>query len=436
MSNRRKKRPKQSQYPEFFESYLKELAKEAAGKPLSESLKPGTAISQLIGRITELALDAEMSEHLGYEKHERQESGGRRVNTRNGSSKKTLKSSQGAIEVSIPRDRLGEFEPQLVPKKGRLTQEFEQRIVSLYTSGMTTADIAQHVAELYHTDISSMLVSRVVEKLEPELKAWRNRPLQSIYAVVFIDALYINVRHDSRVHSTALYTVCGYGEQGRLEVLGLYLSEEAQNVKESASFWHHVLVELQGRGVEHMLMVCADGLTGLPDAVEAVYPKAQFSPCVVHLVRSSTKRVRHTDRKALCKDLRAIYKAATYEQAELALETLQERWDSRYPALTRLWKGYLPRLAHLFDYTPALRTLVYTTNPIENVHRQFRKVSKNRALFPNVASAKRLFTLVARRVHDKNLAKRVRPDWRNILKSLHIHFGDVLDSEWGWRTLD
>ncbi|WP_164856407.1 IS256 family transposase [Lujinxingia sediminis] len=442
-NDKKKKRyPKTANsFPEPIDEYLREIAKAAAGKPLSESLKADGPLKQMIGRFVELAYEAEMDEHLGYERNERveEEEGGvkRRKNTRNGSYPKTLKTSHGATTVRVPRDRAASFEPQIVPKFAGITDEVEARIVSMYARGMTTRDINEHVHEMYGIETNPMFVSRVVERLEPELKVWRNRPLEPLYPIVFIDALHLKVRHSYGVRPTATYQICGYNESGHLEILGLYIAPEEHGSSESASFWHQVLLELEGRGVKDLLIVCADGLKGLEQAVGAVYPKARFQPCVVHLARNSFNVVSYKDRKALAKSLRAIYQATTSENAEIAFAALQNDWGHRYPGVVEQWEKNLVRLASLWSYGKDLRKLVYTTNPIENVHRQLRKVTKSRGAMPNVDSAKRLLTLVAMRINQKEQNKsRPRTDWRKIVCELHIHFGDRLPQEWGLRFLD
>lgn len=428
-------------FPEPIEEYLSQIAKQAAGKPLSESLTQDSPLSQLIGRVVEMAYAEELNQHLGYERHERavEPTGGpkRRKNTRNGSYAKTLKTSHGATTVEVPRDRDGSFEPQIIEKHRGMTAEMEARIVSMYACGMTTRDIQGHVEQMYGLETSPMFVSRVVEKLEPELKAWRNRPLEPVYPIVFIDAMHLKVRHSHGVRPTATYQICGYNESGHLDILGLYIAPEENGTSESASFWHQVLLELEGRGVVDLMIVSADGLSGLEQAVEAVYPSARFQPCVVHLTRNSFKLVSYKDRKKLATQLRAIYQAPTYEAAELALDELEAQWGRQYPGVVEQWKRHLPRLANLWTYGKALRKLVYTTNPIENVHRQLRKVTKNRGVMPNIDSATRLLTLVCMRLNDKEQNKqRRRNDWRQILRELHIHFGDRLPTDWGHRFMD
>lgn len=432
----------QNALPEPLEAYLQEAAKGAAGKPLSESLTPDSPLKKLIGRFVEVALEEEMRQHLGYDHHERRPSGSSsgatpRKNTRNGYSKKRLKTSYGQTHVQVPRDRQASFEPVVVPKYASVTEEVEARTLAMYAQGMTTREIQRHVEELYGFQASEMFVSRLTERLDPELAAWRARPLEATYAVVFIDAMHLKVRHAAAgaaagVHSTAAYTVTGYGENGTHEILGLYMAPEGTSPSESASFWHQVLVELEKRGLEQILILCADGLTGLEEAAGAVYPQARFQPCLVHLMRTSLRHVAYTERKAVARQLKHVYQAPTYESAEQALDRFALAHRDRYPAVVRLWQEKLPALAALFSYSEPLRKLVYTTNPIEGVHRQVRKVTKNRGVLPNVASAMRLLTLVLRDL-DQRQRKRARPDWRRIVAELHIHFTGRLPQDWGRR---
>jgi transposase-like protein len=274
-----------------------------------------------------------------------------------------------------------------------------------------------------------MFVSRVVERLDPELEAWRTRGLDDTYAILFIDAIHQKTRHNRTVRPTACYTVTGYGEAGVLEVLGVYTAPDAS--AESASFWHQVLIELQGRGVEQVLIVCADGLTGLPEAVDAVFPDARFQPCIVHLMRNTFRGVRWDDRRALAKDARRIYQAINFDEAEAMLEAFDTAWGTRYPASVGVWRKMLPKLIALYTYGKGLRKLVYTTNPIENVHRQMRKAFKTRGAMPNTASTIRLATLVLRKIDGKNQT-RYRSDWPTIVRELHIHFPS-LQENWGLR---
>ena len=420
-----------------LDAYLDTLAAQAAGRPLSESLAAGSPFAQLVGRFVELAYQHEMDEHLGYPAHARNPDGApQRTNARNGSSSKTLKTSHGPIEVRVPRDRDSSFEPRVVPKHQRVTDEVETRVLALYAKGMSTRELREQIAALYNLDVDADFVTRLLDKVEPELVEWRSRPLERLYPIVFIDAIHLKVRHSHGVDPTAVYLVSGYGESGRMGVLGVYMAPEGQTA-ESASFWHQVLVELQRRGADDLLMVCADGLTGLEQAVSAAYPKARFQPCVVHMVRASMRQVSQKERGRLGAALREIYQAPSFEAAGQAVVKLEQEWGAKHPGVVRQWKSDLGRLENLWSYGKALRKLVYTTNPIENTNRQVRKVVKTKGAMPSVRSALTLVTMVLRDVDVKAQAKKnPRPDWVAILSELHIHFPDRLPKDWGFRFLE
>ena len=435
--------PTQTRFGPEFDELFEKIAKDAAGKPLSESLKPdsGSMVAEAIGRIVEIAMQQEMTAHLGYEPHERLDPGQqgndeptRRLNTRNGTSKKTLKTSHGQTEINVPRDRDASFDPVILPKRSSVTQELEDRVIALYTSGLSTRDIQEHLVELYGVEASSDFISNLTRKLDEELTAWRNRPLNAVYPILYVDCIHIKVRHSHGVRSTAVYQLCGYNESGQLEVLGLYMAPEGETA-ESARFWHKCMIDLENRGVRDVLILCADGLEGLEKAAKAVWEEVQFSPCVVHLIRNSTKFVHHSDRKPLCKDLKTIYGATSYEVAELKLMEFKEQWNDKYPRIVEKWEGYLPRLKHLWEYGAAIRKLVYTTNPIENVRNQQRKVLKTKRSLPNIESCLRLMTLLARKITTKNLKRGRRLDWRKIVAGLHIHFEGRIPARWGLDQL-
>lgn len=430
----RKRKPEEEINP--LESYLRVIAKQGAGKPLSESLAEGSPLKDLIGRFVEIALEEEMREHLGYGPHDRLEGKAepdeRRENTRNGRTKKRLRTTHGATSIQVPRDRQGAFEPQIVPKYGTITAEVEQRVVSMYAAGMTTREIQAHVVELYGLEASEMFVSRIVERLDPMLAEWRSRPLETLYPVVYVDAIHQKVRHQTGITSTALYVVSGYGESGSMDILGVYIAPEGFSPAESASFWHQVLVTLEKRGLLDILVVCADELAGLEQAIASVYPRASFQPCVVHVMRSSMRHVPWSARREVARELKKIYQAPTYEKAELALETVRALYEKSYPGMVLKWTKTLPRLGELFRYSKVLRQLVYTINPIENVNRQIRKVTKNRGVMPNPESALRLVTLVLTRIDGRN-KERMRPDWTRIVQELAIHFPDRIPENWGLR---
>lgn len=416
---------------------------ESVGNPTPMSA--GSALARLIGRVFEVALEEELNEHLGYQPHERlvaeptdtaeEPAATRRANTRNGYTGKRLKTAVGSTSIQVPRDRDASFEPRLLPKHRSAAQHVEERVVAMYASGMSTSDISEHLSALYGFEASEMFVSRLIERLDPELNAWRNRPLEELYAIVYVDALHLKVRHPSGVASTAAYIASGYGEAGHLEVLGVWIapSEFSEGHGESARFWQTVFAELQKRGLKQLLIVSSDALSGMVEALAAVYPEAGHIPCVVHLMRASLSYVGSNDQKIVAADLKTIYQAPSYEAAEAALEACRQKYRTRYPAMLALWQRRLPELAALWNYTPVLRRLVYTSNPQENINRQVRKVTKNRGVMPNPDSAKRLLTLVLRQVDERSRRRPTRPDWVRIVEELHVLFAASLPPEWGRR---
>jgi putative transposase len=423
--------------PAELQQLLESKAEEAAGRPLST--EPGSPFAEAMGAFFEHALRAEFDEHMGYKPHQRvepteEEPSTRRRSPRNGTSSKTLKTPVGATRISVPRDRDDSFTPRILPKNQTLTAELAERIVSMYATGVTTRDIAEQIRSLYHFSASEDFVSDVVARVEPELKAWRNRPLEPLWAILYIDALHQKIRHSNGVRPTACYIVSGYSESGTHDVLGVWIapSEHSSGHGESASFWHMVLNDLKGRGVGDALFVASDDLSGIDRAIETALPGALHIPCVVHQLRNSLAQVGAQAKKELARELKKIYAASTYEAAELALDELEQTYQSRYMSVVRQWKLLLPRLAVLWTFSPALRRMVYTTNPQENINRQVRKVTKNRGVLPSIDSALRLLTLVLRRV-DHRAQARSRPDWPAILRELHLQFGDRLPENWGTR---
>jgi putative transposase len=417
---------------------LEQTAKEAAGKPLESG--PDSPLARLIGAFVERSLDAEMTEHLVYDRYERQpqfqeeESEPKNRNTRNGHSRKGLKTSFGETRIEVPRDRQGSFEPRLIPKHQRVSQEIAERIIALYGSGMTTTDLARHISEMYGIAASSSLISRVVESVDPELRAWRNRPLESIALVLYVDALHVKVRQSTGVVSTAIYIASGYMESGHLEVLGIWTApEDSGGHGERSTFWHEALHQLRNRGLQTVLLACSDDLAGLQSALSVVWPRAVVLPCVVHLMRSSLRYVPHTRRKEIARDLKTIYQAQSYEMAEAALEEFEADHGQAYPSVVRRWQSKLGELAPLWQLSPMLRKVAYTTNPLENINRQIRKAIKTRSLFPSNDSALRLITMVLRQINARAVRKGTRPDWPAMIQEAHALFGDQLPEEWGHR---
>jgi putative transposase len=422
--------------PSELEAELERVAKQAAGKPLD--LSEGSPLASIMGRFIEIALKEEMRHHLGYDHREPQQAQDDapitpRENTRNGYGGKTLKTSAGSSRIAVPRDRNGSFEPQILPKYGRVTAELEQRIVAMYTGGMTMRDIAEHIREIYHFQATDDFISDIVMRVEPELKAWRNRPLEPMWSIVYIDALHMKVRHSAGVSATAAYIVSGYGESGSHEVIGVWMAPESSGISsESASFWHTVLLDLHNRGVTDILFLASDELTGLDNAIATVLPQTFHVPCIVHQVRTSLKQVPWSSKRKVASALREIYAANSYELAELALAELEREYLVRYPKIVKQWRALLNDLQPLWTFSKGLRKMIYTTNPQENINRQVRKVTKNRGVLPNVDSALRLLTLVLIRINQRS-QERIRIDWINIVQELHIRFPGRLPEYWGTR---
>lgn len=411
-------RPSKNQLPDELEAILAPLARNAVAEKqsLAQAMQAGP-LAQLIGRFVEIALQAEMTHHLSSPPPELESV----HNTRNGSFPRQLKTEFGQVEITRPRDRNASFEPAILPKNGQITDTISAQIVSLYTRGMTTRDITKHLREMYSAQFDDDLVSRVVERVEPELIAWRNRPLPGVFACVFVDCIYLKVRQEAGVENTAVYVAMGYDAQGMQHILGIWIPSDGQT-SESASFWHAILLEIKRRGVEDVFILCSDGLAGMEQALEAVYPRTRFQTCVVHLVRNSTRDVPHKYRTQVCNDARAIYQAVSFEVAHEALKELKSNWGSKFPQLVKVWESAMPKLENLWQYSDPLRKLVYTTNSLENVNRIIRKGTKTRSSFPNRESALRLVTLILRQTHESY--KRQRSDWGTIHRELEIHFKD------------
>ena len=372
-------------------------------------------LKQLTKRMVERALEAEMSDHLGYEAYAPEGRG--TGNSRNGKTKKTVQSDAGRFEIEVPRDREGSFEPQLVRKRQRRLDGFDDKVLALYARGLSTREIQAQLEELYGVEVSPALISNVTDAVYEEVRAWQSRPLAAVYPILYFDALYVKSREDGPVKNKAVYLALGINLEGEKELLGLWMNET-----EGAKFWLSVFNDLKSRGVEDCFIACVDGLKGLPEAIEAVFPKTQVQLCIVHKVRGSLKYVPWKERKAVAADLRAIYGATTLLEAEQALERFSERWDDKYPAITPSWRADWQRLTVFFDYPPEVRKVVYTTNAIESLNYSMRKVLKNRGAFPNDESIMKLMFMGL-----KNVARKwTRPirDWKAALNQFIILYGD------------
>lgn len=351
-------------------------------------------LKQLTKALIERAMNAELTHHLGYEKHD--PAGYHSGNSRNGRSPKTVKGEFGEIVVETPRDRNGSFEPQILPKRQTRFDGFDDKIVSMYARGMTTREIQGHLQEMYGVEVSPALVSDVTDAVSEEVKAWQSRPLEPIYGIVFLDALYVKMRHEGRVENRAVYVAIGVDLEGRKEVLGLWTS-----ANEGAKFWLGVLTELKNRGVRDVLIVCIDGLKGFPQAIESVFPEARIQLCIVHLVRASLNYVSWKERRRVAADLKAIYRAATERQAEQELTEFVGRWGDKYQAIGKLWKDNWERVIPFFEFPPDVRRVIYTTNAVESLHMSLRKIIKTRGSFPSEDAALKLLYLALRNASAK-----------------------------------
>ena len=377
-----------------------------------------SVFKEMVGEVLENGLEAELDDKLGYTKYDCRNKD--TDNSRNGHSVKTVKTSAGEVEIAVPRDRKAEFKPQIIRKnETSLSWDIEEKIISMYAKGMTTNDISAHIEDIYGIEVSDSLVSRITDKILPVVKEWQQRPLESIYAVVFMDAIHYNVRCEGRIVKKAVYIAIGINMDGKKDVLGMYVGEN-----ESARYWLSILNGLKNRGVEDILIACVDGLTGFPEAISAVYPKTEVQQCIIHQIRNSTRYVSYKDIKALMADLKKVYAAVDEETALYELEQFAANWDSKYPKISASWKAHWSELSTYFKYPQSVRTLIYTTNSIENFNRQLRKVSKNRSVFPNDDSLLKMLYLAQVDITRKWTGR--RRDWGEIHSQLEIFFADRL----------
>jgi putative transposase len=383
-----------------------------AGGPSQLTGKDGL-LKQLTAALVNRALDAEMSEHLGYEAKE--EPPEEQSNRRNGHRTKKVRSDQGEIEVDVPRDREGSFEPQLVGKHQRHFNGFDEKILSMYARGMTTRDIAAHLEEIYGVDVSPDLITRVTDAVVDELKEWQGRALETVYPIVYIDALVVKVRDQGTVENKAVHLVVGVDIDGERDVLGLWVERT-----EGAKFWSTVLADLRQRGVEDILILCADGLTGLPTAVEAVYPRAIFQTCIVHMIRNSTRYVSYRELKPICQDLRAVYTAPNVDEAVAALEEAEDKWGPKYGHVFKPWRTRAAEWQPFLEFPPELRRAIYTTNTIEALNRILRKSLKTRGPLPTDEAALKLIYLSLK--NAKKTWGRGHRDWLTSRLQLNLHF--------------
>jgi len=383
-----------------------------------ELLGEGGVIAELTKRILERGLSEELSEHLGYEASD--QAGHGSGNNRNGTSSKTVLTEIGAVDLDIPRDRNGTFDPKLVPKHSRRMEQFNTNIVHLYARGLSTRDIRRELARMYQVDVSPALVSKVTDGIIDELNDWQNRPLDAVYPILYIDAIVVKVRTGGTVINRAAYITVGVDVEGRKHVLGVWLGDG----DEGAKFWLSVLTEMRTRGLSDVLLVCCDGLKGLPDAIEATWPKALVQTCVIHLIRASTRFCSWKDRRAVAAGLKPIYTAASVETAESAMDDFEIEWGDKYPGIVRTWRSAWEQFTPFLRFAPEIRKIVYTTNMVESINFQLRKVTKTRGHFPTDQSALKLLRLAARNISDKrggDLGTGTQ-GWAHALNAFDIHF--------------
>ena len=389
------------------------------------SIKDGGDVNgvmrDMMSVLLEGVLDEELDEELGYSKYDYKNK--ETDNSRNGHSEKTMHTSYGDMNVAIPRDRKGDYEPQLIKKyQNTVTQDMEEKIISMYAKGMTTSDIESHLRELYGIEISDSTISRVTEKVMPLVKEWQNRPLEQIYAVVFLDAIHYHVRSEGHVVKKAVYIALGIDMEGHRDVLGMYVGEN-----ESAKFWLTILNSLKNRGVEDILIACVDGLSGFPQAIEAAYPETEVQQCIVHQIRNSTRYTSYKDLKKLMADLKCVYAAQSEELALEALESFKAKWNDKYPKIYKSWHDHWPLLSTYFKYPEPVRRLIYTTNSIEAFNRQLRKVTKNKGVFPSDESLLKMLYLATMDITKKWTGR--RQDWGVIHSQLEIYFEEQLENK-------
>ena len=388
----------------------------AGARSEEEIVGPGGVLAQLTKRLVERAMSAELTDHLGYEPH--QEPPGGAGNTRNGSTAKTLATEHGPVEVRTPRDRQGTFEPQIVRKGQRRFEGFDDKILALYSRGLSTRDIEAHLAEIYGVKVGRDLISRVTDAVMDDVREWQQRPLDDVYPVLFLDALVLKVREGGTVQRRACYLALGVTVDGERDVLGMWFQEA-----EGAKFWMQVLSELKQRGVSDILLCCVDGLKGFPEAIEAIFPQTVVQTCIVHLIRHSLRYVPRREREQVARDLKPIYTAVDADAAQAALEAFDDKWGARFPVITQAWLNAWEYVTPFLAFPPELRRVVYTTNAIEALNRQLRKAIKTKGHFPNEEAARKLIYLAITNAVPAWTRTR---NWTTALLAFKIHFGDRL----------
>jgi len=371
--------------------------------------------AQLKKQVIERALDVEMDNHLGYSKHDPR--GNNSGNSRNGRGKKTVVIDSEEVDLAPPRDRNGDFEPQLIPKRQKYFEGFNDKIIAMYARGMSVRDMQSCLLEMYGVDVSEGLISQATEAIMDEVKAWQNRVLDEVYPIVFLDCIVVKSREDGKVSNRSIYLALGVNMDGHKEILGIWIAKT-----EGAKFWLNVITELQNRGVKDIFIACVDGLKGFPEAIESVFPQTQVQLCIVHMVRNSVRYVNWKDRKQLCSDLKKIYTSATEQEAEVALDAFGEKWDAKYPTISQMWRGHWENIIPFFDYPTDIRKAIYTTNAIEAINRSLRKVIKTKGAFPTDASIMKIFYLALENI-SKKWTMPIRC-WKSAMNQFAIKFAD------------
>lgn len=377
-------------------------------------------LKQITKAFVERALQAEMESHLGHAKHEAVTNPA--GNARNGNSRKTLKGEFGELPIEVPRDRNGSFEPQIIPKHQTRWTGFDEKVISLYARGMTVREIQSHLEEVYGTEVSPTLISSVTDAVIDEVKAWQSRPLDALYPIVYLDCIHVKVRDTGTVRAKAVYLALGINLEGSKELLGIWIAQT-----EGAKFWLQVVTELKNRGVQDIFIACVDGLKGFPEAIETVYPKTAVQLCIVHMVRYSLNYVSWKLRKDVALDLRAVYAAATAEEAEQRLVEFDEKWGEAYPSIVQSWQRNWSRIIPFFDYPAEIRKVIYTTNAIESVNMSLRKITKNRGSFPSDEALLKLFYLALNNI-SKKWTMPIR-DWKSALNRFTIQFEERMPQQ-------
>lgn len=397
------------------EKTIKELAKEChTVEDIQKMLK------DLFKDTLQQIFEAEIEEHLGYKKHSIE--GNNTGNSRNGYNKKTIQTRFGKTEIEIPRDRNGEYEPRIIGKYERTSNQLEDQIIAMYAKGMSTRDIEYHMRDIYGIDVSPAMVSKITDKVMPQIVEWQSRTLDRVYPIVFLDAIHFKVRKDNRIVNKAAYSVLGLNMDGHKEILGIWIGEN-----ESASFWLGVCNDLKNRGVQDILIACKDGLSGFSEAINTVFPETEIQLCIIHQIRNSLKYVSHKEQRKLMADLKQVYQALTLEEAELAFEMFKENWGKKHPIIIRSWENNWLELTAYFKYPHEIRKMVYTTNIIEGYHRQLRKVTKTKTAYPTDDALKKIIYLATIEAAKKwTMPAR---EWKSCISQFAIYFGDRIASE-------